>query len=421
MSSKPPSLFSFPGFRNLLIGQLISQLGDTFRNAVLLWMVLDFTGNKGSVGLVATFEALPFALLSLHSGALADRIDRRRILVGANIVAAVLTSVFIAILVMHPRVPVAVICIFAFVMGSIMVYTIPARSSAIPRLVPEDRLLEANGFNAAMQNLMPLIGSAISAIVLGALFALDRRLAYAMTFGFDALTFIASAAFMLRLPAIPPIGNSESKDSWREAFEGVRFIRGHKVLLLSVLLSVGCNFFAAPFYPAFVVLAKDRFHGGPNTLALIETGFFLGMVIGAVVVMRMKIRRPGLAMGIAFIIVGLICVPMAYVHSLAWFWVLNLVCGFFVPLGSTPIQTFIQLETPDELRGRVAAASANLAVAINPVGAAMSSVLLASLGMEGTILYIAIGFAVPPLLALFSREFRNARMPVSNGNLVADT
>ena len=406
------SLLKLAGFRNLWIGQLISQFGDVLHRLIFLWMVLEITGSTAAVGIVGAFEALPFALLSVPAGVAADRYDRRRIMLMTDIVSAILVFAFAGLMLYNPKPALWIISLFAFLLGSVSVFAAPARNASIPRLVPPEMLVDANALNSATQNAMPLAGNALAAVTLKAIFSVNKLLSYLLTFAFNGMTFLLSAYFMWRLPSIQAEQDKEQKPSfWRETLESLRYIRHHPVLLPALAAGLGMNFFIAPFMPVFVVVTQKRFHGTPFLLALIETGFFLGMIVGSVLMFRFRVRRVGLAFSIYLALAAAAIVPMGYVHSPWAFWVLNVICGVFIPPASVPLSTLIQSETPDHLRGRVNAVQAMISTLIMPVGVALSAPLLLWLGIGGTFWFMGLGLGICPLLALLSRPFAASVLP----------
>ncbi len=406
------SLLRIAGFRNLWIGQFISQFGDVLHRLIFLWMVLEVTGSSAAVGTVGAFEALPFAILSVPAGVAADRYDRRRIMLFADIYSALLVFAFAALMMYRPKPALWIICTFAFLLGSVSVFAAPARNASIPRLVPPEKLIDANTLNSATQNAMPIAGNALAAVTLKAIFTVNQLLAYILTFAFNGVTFLISAFFMWRLPSIKAEQDTTQKPSfWRETRESLRYIRHHPILLPALAAGLGMNFFIAPFMPVFVVVTQKKFHGTPFLLALIETGFFLGMILGSVLMFRFRVRRVGLAFSIYLALAAAAIVPMGYVTSPWWFWVLNVICGLFIPPASVPLSTLIQAETPDAMRGRVNALQAMISTLIMPLGVALSGPLMIWLGIGGTFWFMGLGLGICPLLALLSRPFAQSVLP----------
>ncbi len=410
MTQKKESLFQYVGFRNLWVGQLVSQFGDVLHSMVFLWMVLEVTGRREAVGIVGAFEALPAVIFSMHSGVWADRYNRKQILLWTDWISTVFVLGFAVLMLFVAKPALWVICFFAFILKAVGVFALPARGAAIPRLVPSERLMEANALNSTVQNLMPLAGNVLAALVFQVIFALNKTFTYFITFLFNGCTFLVSALFMLRLPDLYPEREASPHSTLHEVKEGLTYIRKSVVLTASIGVSTALNFFLAPFMTAMVVVVQERFQGTPAMLAILETGFFCGMGIGALLTYRLKPKRVGLTFSLFLALAAVSVVPMGYVHSPILFWICNFLCGICIPPASIPLNTMVQIQTPDALRGRVSATMGMLSMLVMPIGTALSGLLLKQWGIEGTFLYMGLGLGIVPLLVLSIREFREVRL-----------
>ena len=163
-------------FRRLWVGQAVSQFGDALYTLLFLFMVDKLTGKAAMVGYVGALEAAPFLLFGPYAGVLADRLDRRRIMLFADLVSALVLAGLCVVLLVYPKPHVGVIFAAAFLLSTVNAFFAPAKSAAIPALVPAERLMEANALSAATQHLMPLLGLGISGVGLGLLYALYPNL-----------------------------------------------------------------------------------------------------------------------------------------------------------------------------------------------------------------------------------------------------
>jgi MFS family permease len=406
------------GFRLLWIGQLISQLGDVLYALVFLWLVYDVTKDAGAVGIVGAFEALPFLLFSPWAGAAADRYDRRFLMLAADLLSAMLLLGFLGILFFNAKPALPLICLFGFLLGMANSVAAPAKMAATPSLVPSDELTETNALQQTTQSVIPLLGNLLAAGLLATLFRLHPTRAYFIVFGINALSFLVSAVFIRALPPLIPQREAEEADKPRstrnEIREGLRFVYRHPVLRVALLGNFAISFFIAPFMTAFVVVVKERFEGTPALLALIESGFFVGMAVGAMLTPLFKIDRAGFAFGFCLTLCGLTIAPMGFTHSAWVFTGLNFLCGICIPIASIPLTTLIQKQTPDGLRGRVNSVSSMVNMLITPIGAAIAGLLLKTLRIEGTFLFMAVGFTIASALTLLSKPFRRVRLSDSD-------
>lgn len=405
------SVLSIRPFRNLWVGQLISQFGDVLYSLVFMWMVLEKTGDPKYVGYVMAFGAAPYVLFSLYAGTLADRLDRRMLLIVSDVLSAVLVIAFMFIILAVESPPLIVICAVAFLLGTSNVIAAPARAAITPRLVPESRLQEAIAFNSMSQGMMPFIGALLSGFGLALLQWIAKAFMYSLAFALNAVTFIISAFFMATLPEVVAERADEPKSPLRDAIEGIKFIFTHKALAIAILIAVGMNFFVAPFMPVYTYIAKEVFEGTPATLAFLEAGFFLGMVVGSILAMRLRTKRPGLAFALFLMLAGLTIIPMGFTSNFWLFMGLNFLCGVLIPPANIPMGTFIQLQTDDAYRGRVNSAMGTMAAMVMPIGMAMSGLLLSWLTLPGLFIFMGGGMAMCASVGFFSKSLRTSTLP----------
>ncbi|MBA3726177.1 MAG: MFS transporter, partial [Armatimonadetes bacterium] len=386
---------------------------------VFLWWAGEI-GGATAVGIVSACSVGAYLALSLYAGTVADRYDRRTILLISDIACAITVVGLICVVLIEPAPPLWVLCVFTVALKAAFVFQRPARTAAIPRLVPTARLLEANSLNTTFQTAMPLAGNALGAVVLGAVFKLSAALAYIVTFSINAVTFVLSAIFMAKLPPIVPERERPPKHAWHEAKEGIKFIWNHPVLRTSAILFFGFEFFVAPFMPAYVIAAQTTFKSGfdlfglniagPALLSLLETGFFLGFVLGSFVVYKRPVYRVGYAFAVFMALGSLTIVPMGWITSIPLFWFLNFLCGLCFPFGIIPLETFMQTVTPDEFRGRMGSAIGTLSASAAPMGMLLSGFLIEWIGLTGTFAFIGIGLVITAMAGLIPPSFRRARL-----------
>ena len=419
MSNKTSSVLSYRGFKNLFIGQLISQFGDVLYFLVFLWWAGQIAGPAGA-GLVGACSVGTAVVLSLYAGTVADKYDRRRIMFLSDIFCGIVLLGLLVMVIVNPMPPIWMLCMFAIILKCGYVFQMPARGASIPRLVPEDRLLEANSLNMTFQTMMPLVGNALGAFVLGAIFRLSETLAYEVTFGLNALTFFASAVFMSRLPAIPPERTTEAKHPWVEAKAGLKFVFGHPIIRTATLVFTSFQFFVGPFMTAYVASAQTTFKEGVNVfgflikgaplLALLEMGFFAGFVIGSAAFYRRPLTRAGIVFPVFMSIASLAIVPLGFTASVPVFWMLNFACGLFMPFAIIPVETLLQQETPDQFRGRMNAAVGTLTAASAPIAMVLGGYFIRLIGLDWTYAAMGVGLLLSCLSGLLSPAFRASRV-----------
>lgn len=400
-------------FKNLLIGQAISLLGDALYMLVFLFMAYKITGSAAVVGYVGALGALPYLLLGPLAGAVADRFDRRRIMIACDMLSALTLGVLCVIAIAQGRFPTWSLYLAPLALSSINAFFSPAKNAAIPRLVPESQLLEANSLNAAIQNLMPLIGIGLSGAVLGTLWEASGGSFFLVSVALNGLTFLLSAVFIRRLPDLPSAKATVETSTWTETRQGLLYIAGDHFLRMALILSLFANLMIAPFMVAYIK-ANDAWFGGRYVnLAAFEFAFMVGMVVSSLLVAKLGIRRVGLSWVMGFAVVGIAVALMAFGGF--WFFILwNLIAGLALPFAQIPLSTYIQITVPDTFRGRVNGALVMVSMGIQPLGMSLGGLLLDRIGLVAMFLVMGIGFCFAATAGLFDVRFRGAEIPAAS-------
>lgn len=405
------AILELPDFRRLWLGQAVSQFGDALYMLLFSFMVERLTGDAGKVGLVMALQGLPFLLLSPLAGSVADRVDRRRIMVACDLASFVILVGFAAALAILHRPPDWMLLSVPCLLSVVNVFFLPAKSASIPRLVPTDRLMEANSLSMATQTFMPLIGIGLSGGLLGAVERLAPDSFFLVAVAANALSFLFSALYIVKLPPIIPEREAhEQKSAWREAWGGLAFLRDQPVLRMAAIQIFLLNFFISPFFVVYIAVNAEWFGGTFWRLAAFEIAFTGTMVIASLWLGKRKILRPGMAFLAGMLMVGLFVGAMAWSRNFWLFLFWNFICGFALPIAQLPMQNYFQVAVPDALRGRVQAVLAMIAASVLPIGAGLAGALLQRIGPEWMFMLMGAGMVVSCIWGYFDRPFREARM-----------
>ncbi|MCB8931848.1 MAG: MFS transporter [Fimbriimonadaceae bacterium] len=399
-------------FRDLWLGQAISQVGDSLYFVIFMFMVKRLTGSTPMVGYVDAAAALPFLLLGPIAGVLADRIDRKRLMVLSDVSSGAVLLLFAGVVCLWPSPPTWTLLAVPFLLSCLRAIFLPSKNAAIPSLVPKDRLMEANALSATTQNMMPLIGLAISGSLLGVFFALFERYFFATAVLLNACSFLISAAYVRRLPALrPDATEGAATHPWADFLEGLRFLRSRSVLLALLGLSVAMSLMVSPFFVVYVHSNQEWFGGLPQTLAWFEFSFFLGMILGSMAVGRLDVRRPGLGYVFGTLFVGLAVAGMAFVRTVPGFVAMNLAAGLAIPFAQIPVAVYLQATVPSGFLGRVNSVLSTLSVGVMPIGMAAGGLLVESAGIVNAFLAMGFGMGVVALVGLLHQPFRSSLIP----------
>lgn len=402
-------------FRNLWLGQAISQFGDACYALIFLFMVQKLTGSHALVGYVGALQALPFVLLGPYAGAVADRFDRRTLMLVADLCSTALLGGFAACLVLQSTPPTWTLLVVPTLLSCINVFFFPAKTASIPRLVPAEELVQANALSAATQSMMPLIGLGLSLAGLGPIYARYPDLFFLIAVCINGLTFLASALFIWHLPKIEPQREATAlRRPMADAVAGLRYLWRQHVLKVVLILTALVNLSVAPFMVVYIAANDEWFGGRFATLAGFELSFVVGMVLGSLLAGRLRVLRAGLAY-----VWGLfgcaICVVMMALSPTFWlfaFW--NFAAGVTLPFATIPIQTYFQLVLPDAFRGRAASAMTMAAQAVSPIGQALAGVILVAVGIFWMFVLMGGALALFALLGLADRPFRTCQLPTAD-------
>ena len=341
-------------FRMLWIGQVISGVGRQVTVVALPFQLYVLTGSTLAVGLLALVQLVPILVFALGGGAVADAVDRRRLLLLTQLGLAGASAALFG-LAITPGAPIWGYYVVAFVAAGVGAIDQPARSSAVPRLVPVERLPAAIALNQLGFQVMAIAGPALGGILL-------VWVGVAAAFFFDAVTFLAAIAALLLIAPIPPHPGA-ARPSLTTVKEGLRFVRRRRIVLSTFVIDLVAMVFGMPS-SLFPALALDVFGVGPAGVGFLAAAPAAGALVGAALSGWVgRIVHPGRAVIVAVAAWGaaitafgvttfMLGGSVALSFALA---LLFLACAGAADVFSAVLRSaIVQLDTPDELRGRVA-------------------------------------------------------------------
>ncbi|GAA5135621.1 MFS transporter [Pseudonocardia adelaidensis] len=339
-------LRSSPPFRRVWVGNALSTVGGQLAVVAVLQQTWELTGSPVAVGAIGLAQAVPMIVFGLVGGALADAVDRRRLVLvttlGQMVVAGLLAvqafagvgslSVLLALVALQSA---------AGALGA------PARRTFAARLLPADQVGAGLAlFNLGFQVSM-LVGPAIAGVM-------AARFGVGACYAVDTLTFLAALYGVVRLPPLPPDG-AATRPGVAAVVAGWRFILGRPVLAGAFLTDVIATVLAMPI-ALFPVVNAERFGGDPQTLGLFLSAIAVGGIVAGLASGTVtRSRRPGLVMLVAAGIWGVALAAFGWAPS-AWLALGCLaVAGAADTISVISRGALVQLATPDVYRGRVSA------------------------------------------------------------------
>ena len=401
-------------FRNLWIGQAISRIGDAFYFLGPMFVIKKTFNDDAMVGMVGAVEALPYLLLGTVGGAVADRIDRKKIMVWSDMLSAGLLFVYLIFLMsLAGSPPKWVFFVVGFLTASIRVFFFPAKNASIPRLVPPDKLFKANALSAVTDQLAWLVGN-VMMVGLGILADKVGLIQFLKILVLvNAITFVVSAYFLYLLPKIEiqREEHHEEQHMMTDIREGIAYAKRDRVIGLSLLTSFGLGLFMSPFFVVYLATNVAWFGGKASPLAFIETCFIIGMLSMSFIVPHLKIKKAGLAFGLGLTIAGICVLLMGFSPIFGMYCLWNLICGFAIGAVDVPMRTYQQLKVPDEYRGRIMSLGQLIWMSVQPIGMSLGGPLLSVLGIVKMHVLMGSGFAITGAAPLLDKEFREATIP----------
>jgi MFS family permease len=325
---------------------LFSAVGSQISTVAIAWQIYEITNSPFQLGLAGLFRALPVMLLSIPGGVVADRMDRRWLLIITQGLAALL-ALALALLSHFGQVQVWHIYTVTFLSGAVGIFDSPARTALIPTLVRPEQLATAYALNITWRQIATLAGPFIGGIVIA-------TVGISISYFIDALSFLSVIVCLALMRARPAPTSGVKKESPLESVRsGFEFIRGNTAVLGLMGMDTCVQFFGA-YRSMMPVFARDILAVGPAGLgALLGVPAFGALAGSAIVLAVGNPKRKGqLIITVTLIYTaGLICFALS--RSL----ILSLAIGFFLGLvdaiGETLRDTLVQLITPDAMRGRV--------------------------------------------------------------------
>jgi MFS family permease len=335
-----------PPFRRLWIGSSVSNLGGSMTAFALILQTYQLTRSSLAVGAVGLAQGIPAVAVGLFGGALADAVDRRRLVLVTSSSLAVVSAVFAAQAFAGLR-QLWLLYVLAVVQSALQSVDAPARRTFLPHLVPPDRVPAGVALNQLSGYVSFLLGPALAGLITA---AAGLKACYLI----DAVSFSAALYGVARLPAMLP-RERQARPSLRAVAEGLSYIRRHRVLLGVLLTDMDAVLFALPV-ALFPALNAERFGGSPETLGLLSTALATGGLLGSALSGPAgRVTRKARAMLFTTTCWGAAIAGFGFARTLWLALVLLAVAGALDTTSVIFRGSVVQAATPDRLRGRVTA------------------------------------------------------------------
>ncbi|GAA3645449.1 MFS transporter [Nonomuraea antimicrobica] len=388
-------------YRRIWLGQAVSHIGVGVTVVAVGQQVFEITQSSLHVGLLGLANLIPLIVFGLWGGAVADAVDRRKLLIVGSLIAWAAT-LFILVQSLLGLDNVYLIFLAVAINSTGFAITGPTRGAIIPRILEPELVPAANALNSLVFSLGAVVGPMVGAVLLG-------HGGFAGAYAVDAVLFAGSLYAALRLPSLPPLGEV-SRPGARAVAEGLKFVVRSPVLLMSFVVDIIAMVFAMP-RALFPEMTAERFGGSLDALGWMTAAMAIGSVAGALFSGWVgRVRRQGVALSVVIAVWGLAVAAAGLSHEL-WLVVLFMAIGGVADvISSVWRQSILQLYAPDEMRGRLQGAFMVVVAGGPRLGELRAGATATAFGMTGAWVGGGLACAVTVLVVGLSvAGFRNYR------------
>jgi hypothetical protein len=356
-------------FALLWTGRTVSTLGDGIYLIALTWWVLATTGSAAANGIILICATVPMLLLLLVGGVVVDRVNRRELLVTADIVRGLVVGL-VATLAWRHLLAFWQLAALSALFGVVRAFYFPAYNSILPQITPREMLPSANALARLSLETTGILGPALGGVlvVLG-----GTPLAFAL----DALSFFISAVCVLAIPAVPNPARSHASTAIKETSsalsdlrEGLGTVLRTPWLWITIAIAGVSNItFAGPLEAALPLLVRQRLGGGAGVYALLNALSAAGAVVAAVLLgQAVKLRRRGILDYGAWLMAAVALLAMGLPITVLGVGLAIFLCGAGIAVLELVWANTLQEMVPPERLGRVSSVDALGSYALLPVG-----------------------------------------------------
>ncbi|GHO72534.1 MFS transporter [Ktedonobacter sp. SOSP1-85] len=393
-----PSLWRNRDFMLLWSSQLLSSVGSQVSLLAFPLLVLGITHSATQAGLVGALDSLPFALLCLPAGALIDRWDRKRVMLICDTGRALaLGSIPVALWL--GRLGLLQLCLVALIEGTLMTFFSVAEIACLPHVVPKAQITAASAQNQAINSTSWTLGPFLGGFLYG--------MGHAVPFLTDAISYVCSVLSIFLMRArFQEERTEEPRKIWHEIGEGLLWLWREHVLRFLALLTLVLVFSTIGFTLILIVLAQNL-HATPLAIGMLFASGGVGSIVGAVLSSPLQKRFT----------FGQLTIGSAWVWAVSWLalavapnlWVLGVANGvsfIVVPIFYSVQLSYRMIAIPDHLQGRVQSVFRLLSLGSQPLGLALTGLLIQWIGPGQTVVLL---FVPQALIALFTTLNRRLR------------
>jgi len=369
-------------FRIYWLGMFVSLVGTWIQSVAQSWLVFVLTNSPFLLGVVGFLGSIPIFVFSLFGGVLADRMNKRNILIFTQ-AAFMLLAFLLAVLTQFKFITPTQIMFIALLNGVIMAFDAPARQSIVAELAGKEHLFNAIALNSVAFNSSRIIGPAIAGVLISII-------------GMSGCFYLNGLSFLAVIIALCYIRFNKStlrnnNSALRDIREGLNFISEHRLILALVSVVAGMSLFGISYIILMPVFASHVLGVGVKGLGVLMSSTGMGALIGALGLARLgNFRSKGrlLIWSVFLFSVSLIAFSLSKNYFLAIFALIFVGGTSVIPIAL--VNTLLQINLPDEFRGRVMSLFMITFAGITPFGNLISGTLAQSWGVSAALFFCGL-------------------------------
>jgi MFS family permease len=390
-------------YRYFWLGNFLSNIGTWMQNVALGWLVLDLSNSAFWLGVVGFASSAPMLVFSLLGGVIADRMDRRRMLIRTQ--SAMMLFAFVLAALSYAKViTVPQIVVLALLTGVAMSLNMPAYQALVPQLVPREDLTNAIGLNSAQFNLSRIIGPSLGGLVMA-------WLGVSTNFLLNGFSFLGLLLVLVRMRIPAPEHDGSSASLWRRLADGFRYVGNHRQMSTLMMLVALASLFGIPYLMFMPYFARDILHSGPRGLGVLLACSGFGSLGAASTVAYLGVtgaRRRGRLLVLSgsafFLAVILFTLSRNFYLSCG----LLVIAGYSTILMVATVNTLLQHLSAEEMRGRVMSIYTMAFLGFAPIGSLIAGSLAGAVTAQRAIGGMcAVALAGTVGLYAFRRDLRH--------------
>lgn len=409
ISSKYSALRGEREYFKLLAANAVNRFGDSVDSIALSLLMYEVTGSASMMALLLAVNYLPTIILQPIAGAVVDRMDKKAVMVWMDFARGAVVAL-IALLVYLDALSTPTLFVCVALISTLETLRIPAGACAMPALLSREKYTLGAALNGGAGQACTVIGLALAGPIVE---GLGMEWAFAIDMGTFFFSGAAIAALKMKLPPRHDAEKVSVRAVGRDMLEGLRYLKGSKLLWAITLLGMALNFIATPVNTFYTPFVTDGLGGGATLLSATQLVQVGGVAVGALMVPRLekiRIRTTATVTGLVFALSGvampaLLLFP-ALVQRAAGLLAISLLEGLSLGVLNTLYSSRFMMYTDKEYLSRTTGVTNSLLMLMSPAGALICSAAAAVMSVPQCLFYLSLGCAVLFYIVTRMRAFK---------------